>query len=473
MTSNNAHDPVQDDAYQREQIEKTLRALSLDGTLVLRGDPDWDVARQAWHLSVDQQPVAVVRAGSEYDIVAVVDAARQLGLRVAPQSTGHNADPLGSLAGTILLKTSALREVSVDPETEIARVEAGALWLDVYEAAERHGLAGLAGTARDVGVVGYTIGGGLSWFVRSHGLAVNQVVAVELVTADGKLRRVDASHDPELFWAIRGGGGSFGVVTALEFRLFPIDHVYAGVLYWPGEAGREVLQAWRKWTETVPEAVTSIARLFSYPPLPEVPIQLRGREMVMVEVASQLPMDQTDELLAPLRALAPEIDTFAVIKPSELWMLHMDPEQPVPGTGEGALLSELTPAAIDAIVDSAGPELVTVELRHLGGAAARSSSELGAVSAFDAGYALMTGGFAVDEQGAAAVHQAIDLLLEAVTTWLADVGYQNFVGSPIPGDVMFGPDVYHRLQEIKDEYDPDNLIHANHSIEPGFGVQAN
>ena len=180
---------------------------------MLRGDPDWESARQAWHLSVDQQPVAVVRAGSEYDVVAVVDAARGLGLRVTPQSTGHNADPLGSLAGTILLKTSALREVTVDPETQIARVEAGACWQDVNEMAERHGLAGLAGTARDVGVVGYTIGGGLSWFVRSHGLAVNQVVAVELVTADGKLRRVDATHDPELFWAIRGGGGRFGVVT--------------------------------------------------------------------------------------------------------------------------------------------------------------------------------------------------------------------------------------------------------------------
>ncbi|MGY4769750.1 FAD-binding oxidoreductase [Kribbella sp. CWNU-51] len=458
MASNNSQDVA--------TTEKALRALSLDGTLVLRGDPDWDAARQAWHLSVDQQPVAVVRAGSEYDVVAVVNAARRLGLRVAPQATGHNADPLGSLAGTILLKTSALREVTVDPETDIARVEAGAQWQDVTEAAERHGLAGLAGTARDVGVVGYTIGGGLSWFVRSHGLAVNQVVAVELVTADGTLRRVDAGHEPDLFWAVRGGGGSFGIVTALEFRLFPIEEVYAGALFWPREQAKEVLHAWREWTATAPEEITSIARLFSFPPLPEVPEPLRGREVVMVEVTSQLTKNQTDELLAPLRDLAPEIDTMAVVKPSELWTLHMDPEHPVPGVGEGALLSELTEATVEAILDHAGPELVTVEVRHLGGAAARSTLLSGAVSALDAEYLLITGGVALDEQSATATYQAVDLMLEAVTSWLAEVGYQNVVGSPVPGEVIFGVDVYHRLQEIKDEYDPGNLIHANHSIEP-------
>ena len=138
-------------------------------------------------------------------------------------------------------------------------------------------------------MVGYLLGGGLSWFVRSHGLAANHVMAVELVTADGKLRRVDAGHEPELFWAVRGGGGSFGVVTAVEFRLFPIEEVYAGVLFWPREAAKEVLHAWREWTATAPEEITSIARLLSFPPLPEVPEPLRGRDVVMVEATSQLP----------------------------------------------------------------------------------------------------------------------------------------------------------------------------------------
>ncbi|HET6989443.1 MAG TPA: FAD-binding oxidoreductase [Kribbella sp.] len=456
-----------------QEIEDALRALSLDGTLVLPGDPDWDAARQAWHLNLDQRPVAVVRAGSEYDVVAVVDAARQLGLRVAPQTTGHNGDPLGSLAGTILLKTSALREVTIDREAKIARVEAGALWQDVTEAAEPHGLMGLAGTARDVGVVGYLLGGGLSWFVRSHGLATNQITAVELVTADGKQRRVDQSHEPDLFWALRGGGGSFGIVTALEFRLFPIEQLYAGVLWWPRESAKEVLQAWRTWTASVPEEITSIARLLSMPPLPQIPEPLRGKQFVMVEATSQLSKDETDEWLAPLRELKPDMDTFQPMKPSDLWMLHMDPEQPVPGTGDGALLSELPAAAIDAIVDNAGPALATVELRHLGGAAAVPAVNPGAVTAFEAGYSFLTGGAAFDEQSTTATHTAVDLLLEALTNWLDEVAYQNFVTSPVPGDVMFGAEVYQRLQQIKDEYDPANLIRANHSIEPGSGLSSN
>lgn len=476
MVSNKSEDVIEtapwNESYRRQGTEPALRALSLDGTLVLPGDPHWDAARRAWHLNIDQQPIAVVQAGSEYDVVAVIDVARRLGMRVAPQATGHNADPLGSLADTILLKTSALRAVSIDPEIEVARVEAGALWRDVTTAAERYGLAGLAGTARDVGVVGYLLGGGLSWFVRSHGLAANYVMAVELVTADGKLRRVDAGHEPELFWAVRGGGGSFGVVTAVEFRLFPIEQVYAGVLFWPREAAKEVLYAWREWTATAPEEITSIARLLSFPPLPEVPEPLRGRDVVMVEATSQLPKDKTDEVLAPLRALKPETDTFQLMKPSELWTLHMDPEQPVPGTGGGALLSDLPAAAIEALVDNAGPELAAVELRHLGGAAARPGSDPGAVSALQAGYSFVAGGFAHDEQSAAATQNAFDLLLEALTSWLAEVSYQNFVTAPVPGDVMFGSEVYNRLQGIKDEYDPGNLIRANHSIEPFPGARS-
>ncbi len=164
-------------------------AVRLDGDLARPGDPEWDVARQAWQLAVDQQPAAVVHAASVADVIATIDAARHLGLRVAPQGTGHNAAPLGPLDGTILLKTSAMRGVVVDPIARTARVEAGALWMDVVPRAAEHGLTALAGSAPDVGVVGYTLGGGLSWHARSLGLASNHVTAIELVTADGLHRR--------------------------------------------------------------------------------------------------------------------------------------------------------------------------------------------------------------------------------------------------------------------------------------------
>ena len=330
MTPTSTVDPATDAALDR-------LATDLDGSLVRPGDAAWDTARLAWHLAVDQRPTAVVLAESVRDVQATVVAAREAGLRVAAQSTGHNAPPLGDLAGTILLKTAALRGVQIDPEARIARAEAGAQWMDVTPLAAKHGLAGLAGSARDVGVAGYTLGGGLSWLGRKHGLAANSVVALEVVTADGRLRRIDAEHDAELFWALRGGGGSFAIVTALEFRLYPISEVYAGVLFFPIERAEEVLQAWREWVDTVPEAVTSIGRLLKFPPLPELPPHLSGQAYVVVEATCILDASQAEQLLAPLRALGPAIDTFRVTPVEELSALHMDPDGPVPGHGDGLI----------------------------------------------------------------------------------------------------------------------------------------
>ena len=278
------------------------------GHVLFPGEPGWDEARTAWNLAVDQRPVAVVVAGSVGDIVHAVRTAAALGLSVAAQATGHNAGPLAAadgLADTLLLRTSELRAVQVDPDLLVARVEPGALWGDVVAAVAPHGLAALAGSSHDVGVLGYTLGGGVSWLGRSHGLAANSVIAVELVTADGVRRRVDADHDPELFWAVRGGGGDFGVVTALEFRLYPVAEIFAGTLFFPLERAEEVLQAWAAWTADVPDTVTSVGRVLRFPPMPELPPFLSGQSFAVVEAAIQESPERADELLAPLRALGP------------------------------------------------------------------------------------------------------------------------------------------------------------------------
>ena len=200
-----------------------------DALIVLPHDPSWDEARLAWNLSADQQPAAVALPETAADVQAVVRWARHRGLRIAPQGTGHNALPLGSLAHTVLLKTGRMRGVEIDASAHRARVEAGVLWGEVSDAAAEHGLAALAGSSADVGVVGYSLGGGVSWLGRRYGLASNSVTAVELVNAAGELVRADAEQNTDLFWALRGGGGSFGVVTALEFTLYPIAEVYAGI----------------------------------------------------------------------------------------------------------------------------------------------------------------------------------------------------------------------------------------------------
>jgi FAD binding domain/Berberine and berberine like len=445
-------------------------AAVLDGSLARPGDPDWDAARQAWQLAVNQRPTAVVHAGSVRDVVAVVDAARALGLRVAPQGTGHNAGPLGPLDDTILLGTSALREARIDPRRRVARVQAGARWMDVTGAAAEEGLAVLAGSAPDVGVVGYTLGGGLSWFARSHGLAANHVVAIEVVTADGRHRRVDAEHEPDLFWALRGGGGSFAVVTALEFTCFPITEVHAGVLFWPIEAAREVLHVWRLLLPTLPDSVTSVGRLLRFPPLPDLPPHLRGRSYVVVEAACQISPDEVDALLGPLRALGPQLDTFRPTPVAELGALHMDPDGPVPAFGDGMLLTGLTEQALDAFVDAAGPGsgsvLLSAELRHLGGALAPGVRTGGAVSALDAGFAVFGIGITPDAGTDTAVRASVDALHRGLACWGACGTYLNFAERPKAGNALFGDSAHARLQQVKSAYDPGDVIRSNHPVRP-------
>jgi hypothetical protein len=444
-------------------------AADLDGSLVRPGDTAWDTARAAWQLAVDQRPAAVVLAGSVHDVIRTVIAARELGLHVAPQSTGHNAGPLQLGPDTIILKTGALRGVQIDPVRCVARAEAGALWLDVTDAAAEHGLTALAGSSRDVGVTGYTLGGGLSWLARSHGLAANSVVAIEVVTADGRPRRVDATHDPDLFWALRGGGGSYAVVTALEFRLYPITEIHAGVLFWPIERARDVLQAWRQWLPTVPDSVTSVARLLRFPPLPDLPPQLSGGSFVVVEAACQLDAEDASQLLSPLRDLGPVMDTFAAIPTAQLGHVHMDPDGPVPAHGDGMLIGDLDGAGIDALVAAAGTgrsPLLSVELRHLGGALTPGRMPGGAVSGIPASFAGFFVGMTPDADSAVAVRSAVTAVQHAMAPWSAQRCLLNFTERYADGSSFFGADVHERLRDVKGAYDPSDVIRANHAIAP-------
>ena len=444
---------------------RALRARIL-GDVVLPGDETWESARLAWNLAVDQRPAAVVLAETAEDVVAVVDFAREHGLRVAPQGTGHNSSPL-ELENTVLLKTERMRRVGVDPAGRRARVEAGVLWAEVTAAAAEHGLAGLAGSSPDVGVVGYSLGGGVSWLARKHGLSANSVLAIELVTADGRHLRVDHEHEPELFWALRGGGGNFGVVTALELRLYPIAEVYAGWLIFDVERADEVLNAWREWVETVPDEVTSVGRILNLPPIPDIPEPLRGRSIAVVEATFLTSEAEAADLLAPLRALGPELDTFATMPASQLHHLHMDPEQPVPGAGNGAMLAELTPETVAAFVAHSGrTALLSAEIRHLGGALAVAAPESGALASFDAGFLVFAVGLTLSPEQHAAVDAQTDALLEALAPWRAATTYLNFTESKADARRFWSAAAYERLRRVKARVDPGALFRANHPIAP-------
>jgi FAD/FMN-containing dehydrogenase len=433
--------------------------------LVFPDDPRWDEARQAWNLAVDQRPVAVALPESVEDVVLVVEHASREGLRLAAQCTGHNAAPLGSLEGTILLKTSSMRGVEIDPVARTARVAAGVLWAEVSAAAAEHGLAGLAGTSPDVGVVGYTLGGGVSWLARKYGLASNSVVAVELVTADARFLRADGVNEPELFWALRGGGGSFGIVTALEFALYPLTEVYAGVLFWPIERAAEILAAWGEWVDTLPDDVTSVGRLLQLPPIDEIPDFLRGRSFVVVEAAVLADEAAGVEIVRPLRELGPELDTLAVIPPTSLTTLHMDPEHPVPGAGDGGMLSNLTVEAIDALVETVvGSPLLTFELRHIGGALAVAAPQHGALASLEGRFLYFGAGIAPTPAVKRLVDRHVELVKAALERWDAGRTYPSFMEKPTDSRRFYTEDAHRRLRAVKASVDPHNLFRANHPL---------
>jgi hypothetical protein len=450
----------------RDQRSKPLALL--EGKVLIPEHEAFDRARRAWNLAVDHRPAAVVVAESVDDVVATIQLAQEHGLRVAVQGTGHGAAAHGSLEDAILLRTDRLRAIQVDPERRIARLEAGVTWMEATEAAAQYGLALLAGSAPDVGVVGYTLGGGLSWLGRRHGLAVNSVHAIELVTADGRVLRADEDHESDLFWALRGGGGNFGVVTAIELRALPITDVYAGLLWWPIDRGEEVLHCWRQLTEReLPDELTTVGRFLQLPELPEVPEPLRGRSFVVVEAFHLGEPAHADELLAPLRALDPESDTLDVVPVEALSHLHMDPERPVPMVGDGVLLSELPARAVEQLViHGVGSPLISIEVRQLGGELARPQTGGGALSAIGAPYALFAVGVAPDLQMGRAITDSIESLLSAMEPWAAAEMYLNFAETRRDPESLWGEHAYRRLRQIKAHVDPDNVICANHPIAP-------
>jgi hypothetical protein len=443
---------------------------TMAGNVVVPGDGEWDAARGAWNLAVDQRPVAVAEPISVADVVAVVRFAGEAGLRVAAQGTGHNAAALGRLYDTILLKTHHLRGVVVDPQTRRASVQAGATWGDVAGPAAEHGLAALCGSSHDVGVVGYTLGGGLSWLAREHGLAANRVAAIQVVTADGRVRVVDHEHDPDLFWALRGGGGSFGIVTALDLELVELAEVYAGMMAWPMESARVVLTAWRAWARDAPDAATTAVRRLRVPPLPDIPEAVRGRALVAIDGAVLGEEAEAAEVLAPLRALEPELDSFAMVPAPALLRIHMDPPAPVPFHGDGAMIDELPEAAIDAILDVAGPgresPLLMVELRQLGGAVGRSDVRHGAADTLDGDFAMFTGGMVMAPDAAPALADAVEAVKGALAPWDRGRRYPNFSETPIDARQAYSELAYRRLRAVKTLVDPDDVFKASHPIPP-------
>jgi len=437
--------------------------------VVSPSDPTWDEARRAFNLRVDQQPVAIVQPLEESDVIAAVRHARAHGLRIAPQSTGHNAGPLGPLHDTIIVDVSGLDEITIDADARRVRVGAGVRWEQVVPALSELGLAALHGSSPDVGIAGYSLGGGMGWLARKHGLQANSVTAFELVTADGHLVRTDAVHEPDLFWALRGGGGNFGVVTAIEFAVYPHAELYAGACFFPFARTREVLHAWRDLLPTLPEDLMTWAAILHFPPDPALPDALRGGSFVVVWGVFTGAEEEGRRLMAPVRELGPLLDTFAMVPPAALGDLAMDPRDPLPFLSGHQLLDDVPPEGIDALVDAAGPDseatITMVQLRHLGGALARTDAAAGARATLPGSICVFSLGVAPDDDSARATQGTLSRIEAALAPYRVG-DYPNFVEEPADVRSFFDAGTWRRLREVKALYDPDDLFQANHPIPP-------
>jgi FAD/FMN-containing dehydrogenase len=318
-------------------------------------------------------------------------------------------------------------------------------------------------------VTGYTLGGGLSWLGRRYGWACNRVSAIELVTADGEARSVDAATDSDLFWALRGGGGGYAVVTALHVELLPVSEVYAGALVFPPELAADGIRAYRDWTANAPEEIGSLLRMLNLPPIPDIPEPLRGNKWLAICAACIGSKEEGEKAIAPLREIGePVLDTFAQIPAVGMARIAMDPEPSVPALGHHRLLAELPDDAISAFVDVAGPEsgapLLLAELRHLGGALRRPAENGGALEKLDEEFVMMGIGMLMDPALREPIDGALDKLADAMNPWATARGYFNYAERPCDLDALLPADTCERLARVKRSWDPDGLVVANHNV---------
>ncbi len=438
-------------------------ALVCSGALVTPGDAQYDGARQAWNLAVDQRPLAVLRADGIADLVAVVRFAREHGVRLAVQATGHGAGAVGPVDDAILVRTDGMRAVSVDPAQRTARIAAGAQWNDVLAQTAPHGLAPLAGSAGDVGVVGFHLGGGLSFLSRRHGLAARHLLRATVVLADGSIVTASEEERPELLWALRGGSGAFGIVAEIEIALHPVPELSTGQLFWPIERAPEVLRAWRDWCATAPDSFTTSARLLRFPPDPMLPEPLQGRAFVVIDGAFLGPQETEDVLLQPLRDLQPAMDLFGPSSIAQLTELHMDPPQPMPVASSHVLLDGAPDAVLDRLIAVAGAEaetaLVMVELRQLGGALARGGDGVGATDGIDAAFAL----FAIGVPGMVP-GDVLESQLAAITAAAGEHAAGTFANfAERPGSHQTPAAQRERLAQLRAVLDPEGVLLAAHA----------
>jgi FAD/FMN-containing dehydrogenase len=450
-------------------------AARFTGTAIVPDDERYETARAVWNATVEARPALIAQCRTVEDIVAAVTLTRDAGLPFAVRGGGHSVAGLSTCDGGVVIDLSPMRAVGVDSKRGVATAEPGATWGDYDAATGQHGLASTGGLISTTGVAGLTLGGGIGWLQRRHGLACDNLIGAELITADGATVRASESERPDLLLGLRGGGGNFGIVSRFEFSLHPVTTVLGGLMLFPMDQGPDVLRTFRDWAADLPDEGSMLAAVLTAPPEPFVPSHLVGQKAVGILGCWCGDLDDGATALEPLRRLKPAADVFGPMPyPALQGMLDAGAPAGLRNYFRGGYLSELNDDVIDVVLEqgAAMPSPMSqIHLHQMGGAVSRvgigDSAFSGRAAAYT--YNLVSTWTDVAED---ATHIAANQRLAAALAPLSlPSTYVNFL-TDAPGDTdtpvrtAYGEDVYERLARLKREYDPTNLFRTNHNVRP-------
>jgi FAD binding domain/Berberine and berberine like len=453
--------------------EALLMEGAILGDLVAPGHPDYETARRIWNGSIDKYPALIVRCASASDVITAVRYGRSSGLPVAVRSGGHSFPGLSVADDALVVDLSSMRGARVDPDTSVARVQAGALLGDLDQATQPYGLAVPSGIVTHTGVAGLTLGGGIGWIMRKHGLSIDQLISVDLVTASGDLVRASAEENADLFWGVRGGGGNFGIVTEFEFRCVPLGtDVLAGPIFWPMEKSAEVLRFYRDWVAEAPDELMTIVIHRKAPPLPFVPVELHGKPVVIVVACWVGDLDEGERFLRPLRQFGSPVLDACMPKP---YLAHQSMFDPTFPHGrwyyfKSCDVAELTDEIIDITAERSlrmASPVTAYPIWQMGGAVSRIGEDESAFNGRAAGFTYNINGCTETAEGFDQEREWVRSFWSALEPWHQGV-YVNFLGDEGADRVRqaYGSTKYNRLVELKRKYDPDNFFRLNQNIPP-------
>jgi FAD/FMN-containing dehydrogenase len=455
-----------------EQRVQELRD-AIAGAVLTGSDPGYAEASKVWNGAHDgRRPALVVQCAGAADVIAAIRFARESGLELAVRGGGHSLAGFSTTDGGLVIDLSRMNHVRVDPAKARASVGGGAVWADVDHETQAYGLATTGGLVSTTGVGGFTLGGGIGWLMRKHGLAADNLIAADVVTADGRLVHASETENAELLWGLRGGGGNFGVVTQFELRLHPLGElVYAGPIFYPADAARDLLRAFRDWAPGAPADITALVNLTTAPPLPVIPTEWHGRKVAAFVAVSADPAAAGEASFAEFRSVAEPIADLLGPMPYKVIQSLLDPLWPkgINAYFKAANLSRVDDDTIDRLtalhLEAPGPQC-EIHVHQMGGAVAEIPEDATAFAERTMPFVLNAVTGWQDPTAARSHRRWAREVIEAVGDASTGRAYVNFLGDADAGKTSYGPETYARLVALKDQYDPANLFRLNQNIEP-------